>query len=91
MIDNLSTLNKQFHVTEICSLRRANNLFNRNISKLVKKLSKGESPESRTVLENLESQHVAKVSEELKYSSKFFRTQRKVYGGTNHWSCFSAF
>ena len=81
MIDNLSTLNKQFQVTEICSLRRANNLFNRNISKLVKKLSKGESPESRTVLKNLKSQHVAKVSEELKHSSKFFRTQRTVYGG----------
>ena len=32
MIVNLSTLNKQFQVTEIRSLRQANNLFNRNIN-----------------------------------------------------------
>ena len=76
---------------EIHSLRRPNNLFNRNINKLVEKLSKGESPESHTVLKNLKSQHVAKVSEELKHSSKFFRTQRTVYGGRRHRSWFLAF
>ena len=32
MIVNLSTLNKQFQVTKIRSLRQANNLFNRNIN-----------------------------------------------------------
>ena len=91
MIDNLSTLNKQYQITEVRSLRRANNVFNRGISKLVKKLSKGESPQSRAELENLKSQHVNKVSEDLKHSSNYFRTQKTVYGGTNHRSCFSAF
>ena len=34
---------------------------------------------------------MAKVNEELKHSSNYFRTQRTVHGGTNHRSCFSAF
>ena len=91
MIANLSLLNKQFQVTEIRSLRRANNIFNRNINKLVKKLGRGESSESRVQLEKLKAEHVTKVSEELKHSSNYFRTQKTVYGGTNHRSCFSAF
>ena len=91
MIDNLSTLNRNYQVTEIHSLRRANNIHNRNINKLVKKLRKGESPESRAELEKLKTQHVRQVSEELKHSSNYFRTQKTVYSGTNHRSCFSAF
>ena len=91
MIDNLSVLNKRFQVENIHSLRKSHNRFNRGVSKCLKKLSKGESPESRAELEQLKSTHLSNYFDELKHSSNVFRIQKTVFAASNHRSCFSSF
>ena len=91
MIDNLSVLNKRFQVENIHSLRKSHNRFNRGVAKCLKRLSKGESPESRAELEQLKSTHLSNHFDELKHSSNVFRIQKTVFAASNHRSCFSSF
>ena len=91
MIDQLSLLNRKFQIQNLHSLRKANNKFNRGVNKILKKLSKHESPESRAELEHLESTHLSNYLDELKHSSNNFRIQKTVFAASNHRSCFSSF